>query len=224
MIFVLSGLLVSYSRGAWLAATVGVFSLFVVLIYNRKLSFPPKSGNPDNLLDTGFPIKLGMTTLKDFIKQLSFALAVIIFWLVIFYPVFTARFNFDNRLEARSINERKGQYAEALSFIKSNPVLGVGPGAYTYALYKKYSDLPVWQYQPIHNIYLMMIVELGIPLAFMLLSFIIYLFIKIYKTNPLFFPVVATLLLAGIFDHWLWSMYAGLMFWYVVFGLAKEAK
>jgi len=39
-----------------------------------------------------------------FVKQIIFALAVIIFWLVIFYPVFTARFNLNNRLEAKSIS------------------------------------------------------------------------------------------------------------------------
>jgi hypothetical protein len=218
-IIILSGLLLSFSRGAWLAAVVGALCLFGILIYNRKLSFPPQAGIRTIRPDTGFTLAAGMTALKDFAKQTIFALAVIIFWLVIFYPVFTARFNFNNRLEVKSISERKWQYVEALSFIKSNPVLGIGSGAYTYALYKKYPTLQSWQYHPIHNIYLMMIVELGIPLAFILLSFIIYLFVKIYKNNLVYLPIIATLLAAGFFDHWLWSMYGGILLWWVIFGL-----
>ena len=221
-LLILSGLLVSFSRAAWLAAVAGALCLFVILIYNRKLSFSPESGNPDNSTNSGFPIKLGMTALKEFGKQISFALLVVIFWLVIFYPVFTARFNLNNRLEVKSISERQGQYAEVLSFIKSNPILGVGPGAYTDALHKKYPTLSAWQYQPIHSIYLLALVEIGL-IGFLSLFFLFKrLFWLMLKNNLLYMPVVVVLASAGIFDHWLISMYTGIIFWWVVWGITYQ--
>ena len=206
-LFILSGLLVSFSRGAWLAAVAGIFCLLVILIYKRykrKLSFPPQAG---------------MTTLKEFGKQAIFALAVIIFWLAIFYPVFTARFNLNNRLEAKSISERQWQYSEVMTFVKSNPIFGVGPGAYTYTLYKKYPTLATWQYQPIHNIYLLALVELGFAGVILLFFLFKRLFVMIIKNNLIYFPVILTLLFAGLFDHWLWSMYAGMIFFWLIVGL-----
>ncbi|MEK7131870.1 MAG: O-antigen ligase family protein [Patescibacteria group bacterium] len=195
---ILSGLLVSFSRGAWLATTVGATFLFAVIFYKKK------------------------TVLYFFAKQISFSLVVVIFWLAIFYPVFTARFDLNNRLEVKSISERKWQYAEALSFIKSNPILGIGPGAYTYALYKKYPTLPAWQYQPIHNIYLLALVEIGFAGVIFLFFLFKRLFWLMVKNNLIYLPVAVSLLTAGLFDHWLWSMYGGILLWWVVWGLSYQ--
>ena len=236
---ILSGLLVSYSRGAWLAAAVGVVSLLWVVISPlprgseegvaealirpqatattpARLASESVAGRPTPPWKGGDDTR---TILKQFAKQFSFALAVIIFWLAIFYPVFMARFNFSNRLEAKSISERKGQYAEALSFIKSNPILGVGPGAYTYALYKKYPTLLAWEYQPVHNIYLLALVEIGLA-GFLFLFFLFkHLFVIIIKNNLIYIPVILTLFFVGFFDHWLWSMYTGIVLFWLIVGL-----
>lgn len=199
-LFILSGLLLSFSRGAWLAACAGVVSLFIFIFHKqRPVLFP-------------------------FAKQALFALAVIMFWVVIFYPVFTARFNLNNRLEAKSISERQGQYAEALSFIKSNPIFGIGPGAYTYALYKKYPTLSAWQYQPIHNIYLLALVEIGLAGVIFLFFLFKQLFATIIKNNFIYTPVIAVLFFAGMFDHWLISMYTGLIFLWAIVGLGSIYK
>ncbi len=194
-LFVLSGLLVSFSRAAWLAAIVGMLCLFIFLFLKQK------------------------QWLYSFGKQAAFSVVVLIFWLIIFYPVFTARFNLNNRLEAKSIAERRGQYSEVLSFIKTNPVFGVGPGAYTDVLYAKFPTLYSWQYQPVHNIYLLALVEIGLAGVILLFFLFKQLFWQIIKNNLIYTPVVATLFFAGLFDHWLWSMYTGVIFWWVIFGL-----
>jgi len=194
-ILVLSGLLVSYSRAAWLAAIVGILCLLALIIFKQK------------------------QWLQGFGKQIGFAAGVVIFWLIIFYPVFSARFNLNNRLEVKSISERKNQYAEAASFIKSSPIFGIGPGAYTYALYKKYPTLKSWDYQPVHNIYLLALVEIG--LAGVVFLFFIYkkLVWHIVKNNIVYAPILVTLIFTGIFDHWLWSMYTGMVFWWAIWSL-----
>ncbi|MBI2037585.1 MAG: O-antigen ligase family protein [Candidatus Magasanikbacteria bacterium] len=221
-LFVLSGLLVSFSRGAWLAAVAGVLCLFIILIYKRKPSFPPQAGIQAIGSDTRFPLAAGMTNLKEFAKQIVFVLAVVVFWVAIFYPVFNARFNLQNRLEIKSVAERQEQYSGSLAFIKVNSVLGVGPGAYTYALYKKYSNLASWQYQPIHNIYLLGVVEMGVVAA-VLLAFLIANFAKmIIKNNIIYLPVLTALLVSGLFDHWLASLFTGIMLWWVIWGLGLK--
>ncbi len=197
-LLVLSGLILSFSRGAWLSTLVGLVSLAVVLFFKQK------------------------DFLRDFIKQTAFALAVVVFWVAIFYPVFNARFNLQNRLEAKSVSERKGQYSESLSFIKSNPIFGVGPGVYTFALAKKYPELAFWQLQPIHNIYLLLLVEMGIfgMLAIFLLA--ISIARLIIKTNLIYAPVLVVLFTSGMLDHWLVSLFTGMVFWWVVLGLGLK--
>lgn len=195
-LFILSGLLVSFSRGAWLAAVAGILCLLVLIFFKQR------------------------QWLYSFGKQIGFALAVFVFWLAIFYPVFTARFNFNNRLEAKSISERKGQYSEALSFIKSSPVFGFGPGAYTYALYEKYPKLKSWEYQPIHNIYLLALVEIGLVGFIFLFLLCKPLFWYVVKNNIVYVPVLVAVIFTGIFDHWLWSMYTGMIFWWTIISLS----
>ena len=192
---ILSGLLVSFSRAAWISALVGAVCLFAIIFFKQR------------------------HWLQNFAKQTGFALVIVVFWLAIFYPVFTARFNLENRLEVKSISERKGQYAEALSFIKSNPIFGVGPGAYTYVLSAKYPKLSAWQLQPIHNIYLLALVEIGLAAFVFLFLLFKRLFLLILKNNLAYAPVAVVLVLAGVFDHWLWSMYTGIIFWWIIFGL-----
>ncbi len=199
-LFILSGLLLSFSRGAWLAAMVGLVSLAVVLFFKQK------------------------EFLRDFIKQIIFAVAVIVFWVVIFYPVFSARFNLQNRLEATSVSERRGQYSESLSFIKNNPFFGVGPGVYTFALAKKYPELASWQLQPIHNIYLLILVEMGL-VGMLVLFVLVANFVRIIiKNNLIYLPVLASLFMLGIFDHWLVSMFTGIVFWWVIISLGLIYK
>lgn len=216
-IFILSGLLLSFSRGAWLAAVMGVVCLVIVVChFERSLA---KSKNPLNIKPEGSFLLLKTTMITDLSKQLVFSAAVVVFWLIIFFPVFSARFNLNNRLETKSISERKNQYIEALSFIKESPALGVGPGAYTFALYQKYPKLESWQYQPVHNIYLLALIEVGFAGCLALFFIFKRLFFLAVKSNLIYVPILITLAFAGIFDHWLWSMYTGVLLWWIVYGL-----
>ncbi len=194
-LFVLSGLLLSFSRAAWLATIIGILCLLALVFFKQR------------------------QWLYGLGKQIIFSVVVVIFWLIIFYPVFIARFNLNNRLEVKSISERKDQYVEALSFIKSDSVFGVGPGAYTDALYKKYPTLQSWEYQPIHNIYLLALVEIGLVSFIFLFWLCKRLFWLVIKNNIIFAPIVVTLIFAGLFDHWLWSMYTGMVFFWLIVGL-----
>ena len=199
-LIILSGLLFSFSRGAWLSAVVGIVGLALVIFFKQK------------------------DWRIFFVKQVIFVLVLAGFWVGIFFPIFSARFNIYNRLEVYSIAERQSQYKESLSFIKSKPFLGVGPALYTFAVSKKYPKLASWQFQPVHNIYVLAVVEFGVFFALFLGLIILSLIKKVFKNNLIFLPVLFTLLVAGLFDHWLFSMFSGLVFWWVILGLVYRQE
>lgn len=200
---ILAGLILSFSRGAWLTTIVGLVTLLIIIYKREKIE------------------------LFNFSKQVTFYILLAVFFLAIFYPVFMARFNFNNRLEHKSIYEREIQYNEALSLINPARILfGVGPGTFTYALYQKNVTLPSYQYQPVHNVYVLILVEWGLVGVIIFLIFHIKLLEKISKNNLIYLPVIISLLCAGLFDHWLWSMWTGVVFWFVVwrFGSTKQME
>ena len=106
-----------------------------------------------------------------------------------------------------------------LDIIKNNPA-GVGIGNqvnYSTAsgLYEKFGLTEPWQRQPIHNLYLLVGSEIGI---FGLIAFVVFL-IKILLGARSVFPVImlSSLLALGITDHFLWTIQQGrLMLWLVV--------
>lgn len=195
-LFIVAGLFFSFSRGAWIAVLAGIIVLGAVLLHKHRIHLYP------------------------LLKQISIALVFVVLLLAVFYPIALARFNSGNRLETRSISERVGQYGDAMAFIgASNPLFGIGPGAYTLALWEKYPKLQAWQYQPVHNIYLLMLAEWGLAGAVLLIFLFGYLWEKIIAKSLWLAPVAATVVMAGVFDHWLVSMYTGIIFLWVIIGL-----
>ena len=51
---------------------------------------------------------------------------------------------------------------KAKEIIKDNWLIGVGIGNYTFALRAKYPEIKVWELQPVHNTYLLILAELGV--------------------------------------------------------------
>lgn len=193
---VVGGLFFSFSRGAWLSVLAGIIVLGAVLLHKHQIHLYP------------------------LLKQLSVGLVFVVLLLAVFYPVALARFHSGNRLESRSISERVGQYGDALAFIgASSPLFGVGPGAYTLALQEKYPKLQAWQYQPVHNIYLLMLAEWGLAGVILLVFLFGNLWEKIIAKSLWLAPVAAAAAVAGVFDHWLVSMYTGIIFLWTIIGL-----
>ncbi len=183
-----AGLLVSFSRGAWLAAVVGVLGY---AWYARR----------------------------DAIRQLVPIGAVLLILCGLLQPLFAARFDLQNRLEARSVGERGAQVTTALVLLKDHFVLGVGPGAYTKALFKLDPHKQVFAYQPVHNVFLLTLVEFGFFGSFLLFGMLVVL-VRTAGGNRIFFICIVTIAVAGLFDHWLMSMFTGQLLWLVTFALA----
>lgn len=206
---VLSTLVVTFSRSAWLA----VLSAFVVVVF----------------FSLWFHRTLPRRTLAFVLVGLVSVTATVA---VFSEPIFT-RFDPSARLEAKSLAERQGEYAFVDDVIFKNPVSGVGVGAYTLALSEVRPGQEVWAYQPVHNAFALIFAEAGL-LGF--LAFVCW-FTSIdrvsYKvartTNGMLGLGLGTaLLVLALFDHYLWSLPCGL--WLAAFAFAmilrwsEEAK
>ena len=196
---ILSGLLLSFSRGAWIAVVVGV----ILLTYFAKQC---------------------IKQLETYVRQLVYYIIILLVAIIILAPIFVARFNLDNRLEQFSIDERKAQLSLSAQLIGGRQMFGTGMGNYTLALLQQSPQYSSLYYLPVHNVYVLMLAEIGIIIfAF---YFIIYLFFikNIWLTNRLYIAVVVVLLVTAIFEHWSWSLYVGLYFWFLVWALGLSTN
>ena len=198
------GILLSFSRSAWLGLLFALCFMWVVLIWKK------------------FKQQLWF-----FFKINIVILMVIILFISTYGDLLSNRFNMDSRLESQSITERQIGWREAVDIIKDKPLLGVGLGAYTQELYDLDSTREAYAYQPVHNIDLLLMAELGIIGWLVLTTIIVYLLYLLYKklklTDDIEVLIIAaafiSLLIIGIFDHYLWSLYFGLLMSFLITGL-----
>lgn len=61
-----------------------------------------------------------------------------------------------------SIEERLVGFFFSIETIFTHSLFGVGVGQFVPELWRTYPDLPVWQYQPVHNLFLLIWSELGV--------------------------------------------------------------
>lgn len=190
------GLVLSFSRGAWLAALSGTV-IFLGLNFWRA------------------------ETRSVFVKRVGLALGgsvVLIAGLVmLLHPLFNTRFTISDRLETRSISERTSQYHEALVLFKKSPWFGVGPG--TYVLARPKSFLVDSTPQPVHNIFVLILVEWGVVPCLVFVGLLIFYRHRFRTISAGGWALLAGWVVAGFFDHWLVSLYSGLVCTAVVLGL-----
>ncbi len=132
-IFSLIALVYTYSRGAWL----GFLSSSLILIYYA------------------------------YKKKFNYNLVVIITLLIIISIILFLpgkvidRFESIIDFESSSIQQRFLQYSTGLKIFMDNPILGVGPGQFP-LVYIKYKTPNAREFEHIHNLYLHLLVELGL--------------------------------------------------------------
>lgn len=193
---ILFALFFSWSRAAWLGVFVGVLVMVIIWLKNRS---------QENVIAMLWPL-----------IHITITLGTLA---MIFWPLLSVRFLSAGNLERRSLDERYGQVQDWRKIIQQNPFLGVGPGVYTAALSVDNPNRPVWQYQPIHNIYLLFFAEWGAIISSFFFLMLGWHCRRIFFFEPLLIGVVAAWLVFGFFDHWSVSLYAGLILSGAVFGL-----
>ncbi|OGH85465.1 MAG: hypothetical protein A2493_01210 [Candidatus Magasanikbacteria bacterium RIFOXYC12_FULL_33_11] len=191
MVFLLietMALFFTFSRTAWIAWFLFIIFISVYcLVVNKKVAWP-----------------------------MIFSLVFFGILFSTFFSLVQNRVEVQSTYETKSISERVTGYMEALEIWDSHKYLGVGAGNYTLASFELDRSKVGSSYQPVHNIFLLFIVENGIVgfgfFCFILATFIIY-FVSIVKRKQLFFSLILVFifLILGVFDHYLLSSYVGFM-------------
>jgi O-antigen ligase len=197
------GLVLSLSRSGWIAATVGIATLCLGTMKTRA----------------GAAAALRLVLMLGVCVAISYTM---------FSPIISPRAQF-NRSE-RAVDERLIYGRIGLDMMAST-VAGVGIGnqvlyGVNNHLYQERGLVRSWNWEPIHNLYLLIGAELG---WLGLLSFLIFLGVlawsgrsrELWRAASLEWVVVMAmffaLLSAGLFDHYLWTIQAGrLMLWLVI--------
>ena len=194
LVLLSGGLAVSFSRSAWIAATLGVAI--------GALSAPAGAR-------------------KRYVQSILVVLLASAAILTPYRSLLTTRLESTARLEQQSLLERQQQYREAWGLIRETGLgTGVGLGQYTLSVAKNYPGVPVWKIQPVHNVFVLMVAELGVfgGILIILLSYSFYTLLRRSKNfvHCSLFTVFVVLALA---DHYLWSLHGGLLLGGTISGL-----
>lgn len=188
---VASTLVITFSRGAWLAVALAAGFGTAALLWQGRLR-----------AHAGIPL----------VWATFFALLIT---LLAFHTQLFIRFTPGARLEARSLSERSASLREAPEVFAMSPVSGTGPSLYTLALSGLRPGAPAHAYQPAHNAFALFLAELGLLGALLALPLLrrAWKAVKGITGRPeRVFAVSGVILLVtlGTFDHYLWSLWGGL--------------
>ncbi|MFC1644442.1 O-antigen ligase family protein [Patescibacteria group bacterium] len=198
----ITGLLFSFSRSAWLALAIIV--IFQFKFFNLKSIFSGEIFKQKNKKND----KVGW-----FVAMIVFATLIV----GINHENFFSRFDGSARLEQKSVMDRVSYVTEASQVIQDDFFVGVGAGNYTLEVMKNDRlQRPVWEYQPVHNIFLLIFSELGL-VGFVLFSTMLVLLIM--KTGIKALPIFVALFIFMMLDHWLWTSHYGMLFFWLILGL-----
>lgn len=187
-VVLLPGLFFSFSRGAWLGLVVTIIWWWLIKKEARPL-----------------------------LIKVSLVFILIFGILTAFYPSpVLGRILGTSRLEQQSFEERYESYNSSGNILKNSWATGVGVGNYTVALQKFEPGLLSYKYQPVHNIFLLVLTELGLVGLIFFLSLLISLVLfSGFLSDKLIF--IIPIIFISLFDHYWWTMPSMvLIFWLIL--------
>lgn len=220
LILLSAGLGVSFSRSAWIALLVGM----VVIGILRFRHCEPQGG----------------VAIQKYNKKLFACSAIIgISIIAVLFPyraLLVTRVQHSARLEQLSLNERTQQYDQAWeilrtqSWIKGRGLQGVaGAGNYTLEVATRHPDLPIWNVQPVHNVFVLIASEMHASSLIWLVLIFYYCLKRALGITPLSsfkrhvwkqlrdpqsalpLALLTALIPLLLLDHYLWSLHTGLL-------------
>ncbi|KKQ06180.1 MAG: O-antigen ligase-related protein, partial [Candidatus Moranbacteria bacterium GW2011_GWF1_36_4] len=190
-VLIFSGLVVSFSRSAWIVFAIGFILLFLFQREKRR----------------------------ELVKLAVVFLGVGLIWLTAFSPLFFSRIAGEERLEKKSFDDRSTYVLQSKEIIKENFWLGVGAGNYTKAVADKNPQKPIWKIQPVHNVFLLVWSELGIIGLILFLGVLFFSVQTALRLSLVSGILLSTFYFLFFIDHWLWTSHFGIIFFFLVLGL-----
>lgn len=189
-------LILTMSRSAWLATILGVGTLVYVEMKKQKHGIPKTKH-----------LKLGEWRNGIVALGVGMLFATSIAW-----PLVSVRVTGGSYHEFVSVSERAALQIQAMDVFATSPVVGVGAGNMTAALIEADSSKFGYAYQPVHNVFLLLLVEYGI-VGMLLLAGVLYYFVRFVLQQGRglgVFAAIVVLLPLLVFDHYLWTSVHGL--------------
>lgn len=186
VVIITYGLFASFSRSAILALVLSFFSLFLINIFKKNW--------------------LIVTVIA---KYAVIFVAVFLSFNIIVPNAWPARIEAQNRLEQKSINERVDALDQLGWDNYKNGFFGQGLGINTLDTFNRHEGLSTYDVQPIHNIFVLMLAEVGLIGAFIFLNIVRRIIKSANKVDVLSTSLILGLIIIGMFDHYLWTSWTG---------------
>ena len=205
------GFFLTFSRviiGLWFIC----FVLSLILIFLKN-----KSESPSNIRER----------LKGIVLLTIIIVGVFTF---LFWPQVASRVRVSSQEEA--VTQRIFYNKIAGTLASENLWFGKGIGQFVPDFMRKFSNLPRGAYQPVHNVYLLLLSEtgsVGLGVFMIFLFFVFYKFILYFRASSQFRDLVLfclvipvfCLLVVGLFDHFLWTSQQGSLVFWMLLGLIQ---
>jgi len=228
-LFQVSVLLLTFSKSAIIGLFIG---FFYIAANNTLFNVPSASTREDRLSTRGGRgtfsrvLIFKMFHVEHFWKKiiLLFSISALLFFII--KPDMSSLF-------LKSLNERSVYLNVSRGTFVENPFFGIGAGQFVPNI-QNTRNLEMWQFQPVHNVFLLILNEYGI---FILFAFVFFLY-KMFRhnknvprgtfDNSNIESLLRTVLLAFIFimffDHYLWDIQQGQIMLWAIFGLIVASQ
>jgi O-antigen ligase len=204
LVILFSALILSFSRSAYLALGISLLFLFIYSIFKK-------------------------IAVKKIISILIFLILVSSISFVLFNDFIQTRIQGINRLEIKSNMEREVLQNQARVLLPDNWFLGTGLNNYLINVYSRInSNLNIWEYQPVHNVYLLIWIELGILGLGLYLFFIFYSLYQVFKLGGIkkfiLGLVLLSILIINFWDHYFYTYWSGLIISFLIIALINKKE
>ncbi|MEK7654044.1 MAG: O-antigen ligase family protein [Patescibacteria group bacterium] len=209
LFIIILGLVFSFSRSAWLVGAIFIGAFLIWALFHKEY--------------------------RQRAAQISvILLSILLISIFYFHSFILPRAQVSPSEPA--VTQRIGYNDIAISLIKNNfPGVGIG-NQVLYSVknevYKNAGMTQVWQWQPVHNIYLLIGAEIGILGLAAFLIFITAILVSSIKYQVLshnssfVIPLIMlmALLALGLFDHFLWTLQPGRLIFWLVIGIVLSQR
>ena len=130
---------------------------------------------------------------------------------------------FSASINAESINNRVLLFDHSLTILKNQPLFGVGLGNYLYFEAQLPSSNSLFIPQPVHNIFLLVMTELGLVISVIFIYLLLPYLTKIIKEKKYFLCLIAVFI-TGMFDHYWLTLQQNFLLLAVIIGSISAGK
>ncbi|MDA3815307.1 MAG: O-antigen ligase family protein, partial [Patescibacteria group bacterium] len=215
ILLIISGIIITFSRVAWLGALILLVFAFIKWIIIKRHKFPIFNkiffDNNKQKKESSISHEQKLLLRDTFFLGSLYVIIILVF----LSPLIVNRICINECDYGNdSFEIRKEYLGIATNMVKDNPVWGVGAGNFVLTM-NDYTEkvLQKWEMQPVHSFYFLIITEIGVIGLIILVYFVFY-NIKYMPFKRLFGLLFLVYLLLGFFDHFFASIFQGqLLFW-----------